>query len=274
MTKIYTQAPLPFQGQKRRWHVEFAKALDEFKDCTVFVDLFGGSGLLSHWAHIARPDATVIYNDFDGYHLRLDNISRTNMLLKDLRNILAGCPEGKMVIEPFRTKVLERLQKEATTGMVDYITLSSSLLFSMNYAVSYEQMAKETLYNKVRQSYYNADGYLDGLVVENTDYRVLFERWRHQDDVVFLIDPPYLSTDAATYTNYWRLRDYLDVLRTLKGTNYFYFTSNKSSIVELCEWLEANYTSYNPFHGATKKEFASQIGYNSKYVDIMLYKHI
>ena len=31
------------------------------------VDVFGGSGLLSHTAKQLKPKATVIYNDFDGY---------------------------------------------------------------------------------------------------------------------------------------------------------------------------------------------------------------
>lgn len=48
--KNYTQAPLPFQGQKRRWNGAFKKALKEFDDCNVFIDLFGGSGLLARMA--------------------------------------------------------------------------------------------------------------------------------------------------------------------------------------------------------------------------------
>ena len=51
MTKNYTQAPLPFQGQKRKWNGDFKQALRHFDDCNVFVDLFGGSGLLSHFTH-------------------------------------------------------------------------------------------------------------------------------------------------------------------------------------------------------------------------------
>lgn len=42
---------------------EFIKVLEQFKDKTVFVDLFGGSGLLSHITKHQRPDATVVYND-------------------------------------------------------------------------------------------------------------------------------------------------------------------------------------------------------------------
>ena len=70
MAKIYNQAPLPFMGQKRRWNNDFKTALkNEFADCTIFVDLFGGSGLLSHFTKTVRPDAQVVYNDFDGYYI-------------------------------------------------------------------------------------------------------------------------------------------------------------------------------------------------------------
>ena len=46
--KNYTQAPLPFQGQKRRFLNDFKKALHYFPTDATYVDLFGGSGLLSH----------------------------------------------------------------------------------------------------------------------------------------------------------------------------------------------------------------------------------
>ena len=268
----YNQSPLPFMGQKRRWSSEFRRALKNFDNCDTFIDLFGGSGLLSRMVKDERPDARVVYNDFDDYHVRINNIGRTNALLVDLREILADCEDGKVVRDPQRKKVLMRLRKEAQSGFVDYITLSSSLLFSMNYATSYEQFAKQTIYNNVRQTDYNADGYLDGLIIEKKDYRKLFYEWCVCDKVCFLVDPPYLSTESGTYTGYWRLHNYLDVLQTVKGTNYFYFTSNKSSIIELCDWLEKNYGAYNPFHGATRVDIVSRMNYNSVYTDIMLYK--
>ena len=88
----YSQAPLPFVGQKRMFASEFRKVLKRFSDRTVFVDLFGGSGLLSHITKRERPDATVIYNDHDNYRERLENISRTNTLLSDLRRLSEGIP--------------------------------------------------------------------------------------------------------------------------------------------------------------------------------------
>lgn len=65
-------APLPFVGQKRMFAREYIKVLEQFKDSTVFVDLFGGSGLLSHITKRMRPDAKVVYNDFDNYRKRLE----------------------------------------------------------------------------------------------------------------------------------------------------------------------------------------------------------
>lgn len=75
-------------GQKRRFVGEFKNALKQFPDATVFVDLFGGSGLLSHIAKQERPDARVIYNDFDNFCLRLGNIPRTNRLLAKIRDLV------------------------------------------------------------------------------------------------------------------------------------------------------------------------------------------
>jgi hypothetical protein len=96
MRKMYLSAPLPFVGQKRMFAREFIKVLGQFPDSTVFVDLFGGSGLLSHITKCVRSDATVVYNDFDNYRCRLVNIPATNVLLSDLRRIAEGEPRNKM----------------------------------------------------------------------------------------------------------------------------------------------------------------------------------
>jgi adenine-specific DNA methylase len=45
----------------------FRHTLRQFDGHAVFVDLFGGSGLLSHIAKYEKSDATVVYNDYDNY---------------------------------------------------------------------------------------------------------------------------------------------------------------------------------------------------------------
>lgn len=268
--KNYTSAPLPFMGQKRRFLRDFRAALEKYPCDGLYVDLFGGSGLLAHTAKRLYPQARVIYNDYDNYESRIRNVPRTNTLLEEIRVLTHGLDRDKIIKDPQRHLILSRIKEEP--GFVDYITLSSSLLFSMNYAASYEAMAKETLYNVVRKSSYSADGYLDGLEIVRVDYKVLFDKYKDADHVVFLIDPPYLSTECGTYNNYWRLSDYLDVLDTLGAGSYFYFTSNKSNILELCEWMASKSYGGNPFAGAEVTKVVANVNYSSTYTDIMLHK--
>ncbi|WP_274949974.1 DNA adenine methylase [Bacteroides cutis] len=273
MRKMYLSAPLPFVGQKRMFAKEFIKVLGQFPNSTVFVDLFGGSGLLSHIAKCVRPDATVVYNDFDNYRQRLANIPNTNVLLSDIRRIAERVPRNKRIIGENRDKVFARIEKEEKErGYVDYITLSSSLLFSMKYVLNLEGMKKETLYNVIRQTDYpEAVDYLEGLTITCKDYKEVFECYKDVPNVVFLVDPPYLSTEVGTYKMYWCLADYLDVLNVLKRHSFVYFTSNKSSILELCDWMDRNPFIGNPFKDCRKIEFNAHMNYNSKYTDIMLY---
>ena len=103
MKKLYLSAPLPFVGQKRMFAREFIKVLEQFKDKTVFVDLFGGSGLLSHITKHQRPDATVVYNDYDGYCRRLKAIPQTNALLarsdSEEKKHYFPCGTKKLILE-------------------------------------------------------------------------------------------------------------------------------------------------------------------------------
>lgn len=274
MRKLYLSAPLPFVGQKRMFAKEFIKVLEQFNDKTVFVDLFGGSGLLSHITKCKRPDATVVYNDYDGYRMRLQAIPQTNALLADLRDIAKNVLRHKPIKGEARECIFERIiQEERNAGYVDFITISSSLMFSMKYQLSVEGMRKETLYNNIRTTDYPlCPDYLDGLTITSCDYKELYERYKDVSGVVFLVDPPYLSTEVGTYKMYWRLSDYLDVLNVLRDKPFVYFTSNKSSIIELCEWIGNNKALGNPFKDCQKVEFNAHMNYSAKYTDIMLYK--
>lgn len=80
-------------GQKRTFAAAFREMVEGVDDAEVFVDLFGGSGLLSHIAKRARPEATVVYNDFDNYRRRLANVGDTNRLLAAIRGITVDVPQ-------------------------------------------------------------------------------------------------------------------------------------------------------------------------------------
>ena len=252
---------------------KFKEVLKEYPDNSVFVDLFGGSGLLSHITKREKPNATVIYNDYDNYRMRLNNINRTNALLSDLRKLTIDCPRQKLIPEPIRGLILERLRQEETTGFVDYITISSSLLFSMKYCMNLKDLQKESFYNNIRkQDYPLCTDYLNGLEIVSCNYKELVKKYKNLPNVVFLVDPPYLSTEVGTYRMNWRLSDYLDVLSILVDKSFIYFTSNKSSILELCCWMGNHPNIGNLFNNAKKEEFNARMNYNSTYTDVMLYK--
>ena len=144
----------------------------------------------------------------------------------------------------------------------------------MNYVTSMEQLKKEKFYNKVRLNDYHVEGYLLGVDRVKKDYRDLFDEYKNDPNVVFLVDPPYLSTDCSTYSrpDYWKLADYLNVLKTIEDTSYFHFTSNRSQIIELCEWMKTRGYCRSPFDDATTKKVNASLTHNASYEDIMIYK--
>lgn len=246
--------------------------------CRTFLLSFQGrnpGGLLAHTIKQQRPDARVIFNDYDWFVTRLKNIPTTNKLLAEIRNECVGLKgRGKeAVTDENRRKIIDIITKYEQQSYVDYITLSASLMFSGKYATNYEDFIKEKFYNNVKMSDYNADGYLAGVEVEHLDYKLLFSLYKHLPNVCFVLDPPYLSTDCTSYKSSWRLKDYLDVLLTLQGTSYFYFTSNKTSIVELCQWLAMHPNLENPLRDAQLREVTVSVNKDSKYRDMMFYRN-
>lgn len=273
MKKMYLSAPLPFMGQKRRFVRDFIKVLEGYPNGTTFVDLFGGSGLLSHISKCRKPASEVVYNDFDNFRRRLAAIPQTNIILRELRDIVKDVQRNKVITGDARERVLQCLrQHEQRDGYVDYLTISTSVMFSMKYCSSLNTLQRETLYNKVRQTDYPECGdYLEGLTVVSEDYRTLFSRYKDVPGVVFLVDPPYLSTEVGSYDLYWRLSDYLDVLTVLAGHTFVYFTSDKSNILELCDWMGKHPATGNPFARCKRVEVGAHMNYLAQYTDIMLY---
>jgi hypothetical protein len=271
--KNYVQAPLPFMGQKRKFLKQFKEKLQICPAGGTYVDLFGGSGLLSRTVKNQYPNSKVVYNDFDNYRQRIETIPETNELLAKIRLAIDDHPKDKALPKEVKLKILDIVLPYEKKGFVDYVTLSASLLFSMKYVTSYKELEKETFYNVIRKSDYDATDYLEGLEIVSMDYKALFNNYKNDPSVIYLVDPPYLSTEVGTYkNNYWKLGNYLDVLTVLQNRSYFYFTSNKSHIVELCNWMSTQTNYKNPFANAYKSTTFQQMNYNSSYTDIMIFK--
>ena len=272
MCRIYKCAPLPFIGQKRYFLRDFTEVLEQVAgNVDTVVDLFGGSGLLSHTAKHVLPGCRVVYNDFDRYVDRLAAVEQTNEILRAIKQRLIGVEANQRLTDAQRADVLGIVSAyEQRDGYVDIMTIGRNVLFSGKWVKTLEELRKHTMYNRVRPGAYECEGYLDGLEVVHMDYRVLFEREKDNSKTLFVLDPPYLTTECGQYESYWRLTDYLNVLRLLHGTKWVYFTSDKSQIVELSNWLGENFGEAAPMWGAQIRQRTNTLNYQAQFNDMMI----
>lgn len=266
----YTTAPLPFLGQKKDFAGRFSDAISCFTGITTVVDLFGGSGLLAHTAKQARPDLRVIWNDHDDFTSRLAGIPDTNVLLGKIRALLKDAPKGKRVADGLRAQVLATIKNWG--GYLDPITVSSELFFAMNYASGIEDFESKTYYNNTKEKIYTADGYLEGVETTRLDFRKLAAQFQADPRVCFVMDPPYLSTEIGHYKHFWRMADSLDTLSILEGHPFFYFSSDKSRIIELCDWMERQHGIPSPFRNAVRMSRSGGIR-DIRITDLMLFRN-
>ena len=242
--KVYTKPPLAFEGNKKLWYKNYKEILNEFGDVEIFVDLFGGSGILSHWTKNIYKNAIVIYNDFDNYRERLNNIPTTNELMADLRNILKDVPTRKIIDDEHINQIkLLFEQYKNNNKFIDLKTLSHQLHFSKRVNINtndIDKFLKDKLYNNINKNDIEYDGkYLDGINVVSMDWYKLYNYCKEtfkEYKICFILDPPYLYTDKSLYNcRYWKLKDSINLLDILKHYPFIFFNSSKSGFKELVE---------------------------------------
>ena len=220
--------PLPFVGHKGHWGNELAEIAHALPPgCTVF-DVFGGSGICSEYIRRARPDLTVIWNDFDNYRARLEHVGDTERLRRFFLDALGAPAKKGSYLLPLddarRALVFDTLQREeAERGFVDSVTISRWFYLYHNKAPKMSSGAGK-LYNRVQRSPMRFDacaGWLSGAVRTSvcftgphTAFPVDGRAVRPCDfaesqNALLILDPPYLSTGCNDYGN----RDSLFVLR-------------------------------------------------------------
>lgn len=276
--KRYKQAPLPFTGQKRMCLAQFEKVLNEIIEDDgegwTIIDVFGGSGLLSHNAKHIKPKARVIYNDFDGYAERLKHIIDINRLRQILHQYLSGIiPKRKPLDKEVKAKIINKINE--FEGYKDLNCLASWFLFSGQQVGTLEDLTSKAFWNGIRQSDYPlATGYLDGLEVAHQSFRDLMPHYLGQEKVLFILDPPYLCTHQESYkqANYFDLIDFLELIRLTKPP-YVFFSSTKSEFIRFIEWwVNTKQNNWQNFEKVHRIIFRSSVNYNGKYEDNLVYK--
>lgn len=252
----YKQPPLPFMGNKRNMLKHIKAVLETMQEDeqidreTIFIDCFGGSGLISHNIKQWYPSNRVIWNDYDNYQERLNHIDTTEQLRQEMAKITKDTPTPyKDKLPPHtKEKILTLLQDKAQSGaFIDYTTISTYFLFSGNYAKTYQELAKHTFYNAVTFKPLNKEGYLAGIERTQADFIDLLESYKDITNKCLILDPPYLQTQKGNYNDSFQLAQFLTLIERVQKP-YIFFGSHKSDILPCFAYLSkyhkelANYT--------------------------------
>lgn len=275
----YNRAPLPFQGQKRNFIKQFRELLkDEFswyKD-GIFIDAFGGSGLLSHNIKQTFPNARVIYNDFDGYTERLANIDQTNEILRAINPYYAKYNKSDKISPSDRDVIIKILDDFKKRGyFIDWITISSPLFFSGTCALDEASFKNtKTFYSKLDGNIttFNAKGYLKGVEAVSGDAFSLLDEFKNTE-AVLVLDPPYLQTRHDGYSSSWGIGEFLELTKRIKEP-FIFFSSDTSDILPFIDFMAQNYSCEQFKDYKIKQSSLAKWGRGNKAskVDYMIYK--
>lgn len=272
-----TQAPLPFTGQKRRFLKAFKTVLNQHLSNDgagwTVVDVFGGSGLLSHTAKRLKPAARVIYNDFDGYTERLQNIKDTNRLRETLLQLTKNVPRNSRLPENVRQHIQEILL--SFDGFVDVQTVASWLLFSGQQVHDLNDLLQCGWYARVRLTQYDVAGdYLTDLEIVSESYADLIPKFINQDKVLLLLDPPYICTEQGAYLNetYFGMVEFLRLMRFVRPP-FIFFSSTRSELLDYFDFvIKEKAENWEKLINYQRVSIDVVMNKNSSYEDNMLFK--
>ena len=218
---------------------------------TIFIDCFGGSGLISHNIKQWYPSNRVIWNDYDNYQERLNHLDTTEQLRQEMVKIINSTPPtlSRQSSPHAKEKILTLLQDKAQSGaFIDCITISTYLLFSGNYATKYQELAKRNFYNAIRSTPINNNkGYLAGVERTQADFIDLLDSYKDITNKCLILDPPYLQTQKGNYRDSFQLEQFFTLIERVQKP-YIFFGSHRSDIMPCFAYLSkyhkelANYT--------------------------------
>lgn len=258
---FYQKPPLVFQGNKKQIIRVFKQLMYSYKDYIlrnniretdiIFLDCFGGSGLLSNTIKCVFLKSLVVWNDFDNYQQRLDNIEITNEICKEIKQICAKYRFNSKISTQDKEiilNIIESYREKYTDSKIDYISLGSFLLFSGCYVKDFESLKKSSFFWKKGEANKNKKGYLAGVKRESMDFKELIAKYKKiakmQNKILFLIlDPPYLQTNTECYTpNYYTLKEFLYLMEIVEKP-FVLFSSERSDIKPFIEWWQNKFNA-------------------------------
>lgn len=259
---LFNKSPLPFMGQKRNYVKLLYNILQDFSiDCnTIFLDCFGGSGLLSQTIRYYYPYNKVVWNDYDNFHDRLQKIEITREIFNTLRPHISHYKSQNRLTD-IEKSMLYKVIDSHDEKDIDFITISTWFCFQTNYAINKEYFKKIANYNRMPSVFAidNYKLYLNNIERVSCDYKELLQKYSTQKkNVILILDPPYLATEVGNYDLCFSLKDTLELVGIIKQyPQVLMFSSERSCVKELLHFLKYSYTivSKSNFSCGKNKEY-------------------
>ena len=239
----YCKPPLPFNGNKYMWRDKFYDLIKVIpNNDMIYVDLFGGSGLLSNWIHYFKPKARVIYNDYDNYIERLAKIPQTNKIFAYIREFINKYPYGSKINDEDSKCIIDYITKQED---YDKITINTALTFNGR-----AKLERGLLWSKVPKKPYNSEGYLDGIEIVHMDWKDLYNdviSKYDKDKLFFILDPPYLYSDKTNYQMYhFKIHHTVELIDIMRTYKYILFNGKDSEFNKIVDTLNKLYPESKP----------------------------
>lgn len=243
---MYSKPPFPFNGNKRNWIKPLQQQFRDirFNEDVIIVDLFGGSGILSHLFANLYPNNKIIYNDYDHY---LDLFNWKNEL-------------NEMIVWSNNFFNEKHYKKHQKISEEDTKTIKAKFveLFGENYMENKKLLNVltsnfcfrshdnlENMYFNVRKTPFlteaqTIDTYiLPNIEVVHEDYKDLINSLKDKP-CFYILDPPYLMTSKAHYENekFWGLDNTIDIFELCLKNKCILFESDRSGILSMIEMIK------------------------------------
>lgn len=240
----YTKPPLSFMGNKKNQLKNIDEVLTNMQyagyinEKTIFYDVFGGSGFISHFIKQKFKNNRVIWNDFDDYQSRLNMLENTEQVRKLCCEVVNFKDKQGLLSEVEKEKIRDILDEY---DELDCITLSTYFLFCGNYIKDKETLKRKIKYKRLSLSPLRKEGYLEGVERVSMDFEKLIlsiPKEKILNKEAFLIlDPPYLQTMIGNYAQHFTLKQFLRLVELIFKP-FLLFSNKKSDILSFIEFIK------------------------------------
>jgi DNA adenine methylase len=191
--------------------------------CTVLVEVFGGSGVISMYAPRDKFKV-IVYNDIDDLLVNFFTVLKEKP--QELIKRLALLPVSRTIYEKYanmyRSGEIHKLDPVEKATAFFYLNRVSFSGFAKSFGIKCERSIAKDVKKAVMKLEEYAKMWAD-VVIENRDFRQIIKTY-DRPYTVFYCDPPFLPHKVKNRKEYYRftftendMKDLLNMLSSIKG---------------------------------------------------------